>query len=181
MHFTVEAQNIACRYLTKGCIAIDATCGNGNDTLFLAEKVGEDGTVYGIDIQADAVDVARQKLADAGLVISSHSNLRTIVDPAHIGLVSVIMFNLGYLPFGDKSLVTKPDSTLAALDQAVELVRPGGLISILAYPGHSGGLEESNDVMSWIENRRDAFAVERFQDIKNDKSPILWIITIGKK
>jgi methylase of polypeptide subunit release factors len=184
MHFTVEAQKIASRYLAKEDIAIDATCGNGFDTLFLAEQVGTKGIVYGIDIQERAIEVARQKLEDAGLlaqcrlVANSHSNLISIVDSIHMKRVSVVMFNLGYLPFGDKSLVTSPDSTLAALGHSMEYVRPGGLISVLAYPGHAGGREESNVVKDWIEQRSDALKVERFQDIKNDNSPILWALTV---
>ncbi len=182
MHFTVEAQKLAGRFLSEGAIAIDATCGNGFDTLFLAEQVGCTGVVYGIDIQPRAVETVRKKLLDLGnqdrckLFTGSHAELKTHVNPCHAGLVSVAMFNLGYLPFGDKTLVTQPDSTLAGLDQALVLVRPGGLISLLAYPGHAGGKEEAKCVEDWVENRGNRLQVERFQDQKNSNSPILWAL-----
>ena len=184
MHFTVEAQRIASKVLSEGDIAIDATCGNGHDTLFLAERVGASGVVYGIDIQKDAIKVAQQKLADAGvlercrLVTSSHANLETIVAPEHMGRVSVVMLNLGYLPFGDKNIVTKSDSTLAALDQSLKFIRPGGLLSVLAYPGHPGGQVESNGVREWILDRSDMLDVDHFQDSNNARSPILWVLTV---
>ena len=184
MHFTVESQKIAGRYLSKGAIAVDATCGNGFDTLFLAEQVGQTGTVYGFDIQTIAIETTRKKLCAAGtidrcrLILASHSELKTLVEPSHVGLVSVVMFNLGYLPFGNKSLVTKPESTLAGLAHAKELVRSGGLVSVLAYPGHAGGAVESRSVTDWIELHAQSFLVERFLDSDNPRSPILWILTV---
>ncbi len=186
MHFTVEAQTIAKRYLTEGSIAIDATCGNGFDTLFLAGQVGRPGIVYGVDIQERAIETSQKRLHEADLlrqcrlVVGSHSNLTTIVEPAHAGRISVVMFNLGYLPLGDKSIVTKPEITITALEQAVELVRPGGLVSILAYPGHPGGLEEVNCIAEWAggcQLGEKCFHVEKFQDPNNANSPILWTLT----
>ena len=183
MHFTVEAQSIAKRYLALGAIAIDATTGNGFDTLFLAEQVGESGFVYGVDIQKHAVEAVRHKLQLAGtihrcrLTTCSHAQLDAIVDRAHQGAISVAMFNLGYLPFGDKNIVTQPESTIIALDQVASLIRPGGLISILAYIGHSGGKVEALRVGQWVETKRDEFDVERFQDVGNANSPILWAMS----
>ncbi len=184
MHFTVEAQKQACGFLSAGDIAVDATCGNGFDTLFLAERVGRDGVVYGVDIQPRAIEMVRKKLMDAGhldrcrLVAGCHSGLITIVNPCHMGRVSVVMFNLGYLPYGDKTLVTLPSSTLLAMDQAFKVVRQGGLISVLAYPGHPGGFEEASCVEDWVKQRGDALKVERFQDADNKTSPILWVSTV---
>ncbi len=184
MHFTVEAQKQAGRFLSAGDIAIDATCGNGFDTLFLADKVGSKGVVYGVDIQPRAIEVARQKLLDVGhfdrcrLVVGSHSDLITIVDSGHAGRVSVVMFNLGYLPFGDKTLVTLSSTTRVAMDHAFTLVRRCGLISVLAYPGHTGGFEEAKCIEEWVEQRGEALKVERFQDFKNNSSPILWLLNV---
>ena len=183
MHFTVEAQTMAKKYLAIGSIAIDATCGNGFDTLFMAEHVGSSGVVYGVDIQACAIERVRAKLEEQGnlprcrLVTDSHSNLGSIVEAAHVGRVSVVMFNLGYLPFGDKAIVTTPKTTLAGLEHAIALLRTGGLISVLAYPGHAGGLEESRCVAEWIEQRSASFQVANFSDQENVKSPILWLLT----
>ena len=183
MHFTVEAQSIAKRYLTEGSIAIDATCGNGFDTMFLAGQVGRSGIVYGVDIQERAIETSQKKLYEADLlpqcrlVVGSHSHLTSIIEPAHVGRISVVMFNLGYLPLGDKSIVTKPETTVNALEQAVELVRPGGLVTILAYPGHAGGLEEANCIAYWVGQGELSFHAEKFQDSNNGTSPILWALT----
>ena len=183
MHFTVEAQNLAKRYLVRGSIAIDATCGNGFDTLFLAEQVGSTGVVYGLDIQERAIESVRKKLIEKSmlsqcrLVVGCHSQLNSSVNPVHAGVVSVVMFNLGYLPLGDKSIVTRPETTLGALDQASELVRPGGLITVLAYPGHAGGLEEAKWVAMWVGRCELSFQAKKYQDLSNANSPILWALT----
>lgn len=183
MHFTVEAQNFAKPFLSSGAIAIDATCGNGFDTLFLAEQVGGIGTVYGVDIQSRAIETVRAKLLGAGtmqqcrLIVGSHSQLNSMIEPEHAGFVSVIMFNLGYLPLGDKTIVTKPETTLAGLDQAFALLRHGGLLSVLAYPGHLGGPEESQSVADWVTKHTNDFQTLQFQDPKNSNSPILWSLT----
>ena len=183
MHFTVEAQNIAKPFLAAGSIAVDATCGNGFDTLFLAEQVGSSGVIYGVDIQSRAIETVRTKLLAAGtmaqcrLVVGSHSQLNTIIEPAHAGVVSVVMFNLGYLPLGDKTIVTKPDTTLAGLDHAFEMIRPGGFLSVLAYPGHPGGEEEARCVADWIAKHSKLLRTLRFQDTKNSNSPVLWALT----
>jgi len=183
MHFTVEAQKFAKKHLSLGSIAIDATCGNGFDTLFLAEHVGSSGVVYGVDIQVRAIESVRQKLSEQGtlpqcrLINDSHSNLGSFVDAEHIGRVSVIMFNLGYLPFGDKAIVTTPKTTLVGLELAVTLLDTGGLISVLAYPGHAGGLEESQCVGKWIGEHTTSLEAVRFHDKGNTRSPILWLLT----
>lgn len=183
MHFTVEAQSFAKPYLTAGSIAVDATCGNGFDTLFLAEQVGRSGLVYGVDIQSRAIETVRAKLLEAGtlpqcrLVVGSHSQLNAMIEPEHVGGVSVVMFNLGYLPLGDKSIVTKPETTLAGLDQAFEMLLPGGFLSVLAYPGHPGGREESQCVADWIAKHTDELQSQRFQDPRNSNSPVLWALT----
>jgi len=183
MHFTLEAQRIASGYLTADAIAIDATCGNGFDTLFLAEQVGLHGVLYGFDIQELAIKKVSERLLESGhlnqcrLFVESHSNLETMLDPIHFGAVSVIMFNLGYLPLGDKSIVTTPESTLAALDQSLDVLRTGGLISVLAYPGHPGGRIEASQVSEWIEQNANRLQFDRFQDPNNSNSPILWALT----
>jgi predicted methyltransferase len=180
MHFTVEAQRFAERYLTEGSIAIDATAGNGFDSLFLAERVGDSGIVYAIDIQENAIQTVRGKLERAGtihrcrLLVDSHANLDTIVDSAHVGKIDVAMFNLGYLPFGDKTRRTQLGSTLIALGHVAKLIRPGGLISILAYRGHLGGTEETEGVSQWVDDRRAEYQVDRFHDPANAASPILF-------
>jgi predicted methyltransferase len=146
---------------SPGDVVIDATAGGGVDTLALAELVGPNGTVYAFDIQQEALDRTQlrlsslkdnNKLPDIRLVLSNHASMAESVDPSVIGQVSAVMFNLGYLPGSDDlTIITEPATTLAALDAAVMLLRPGGIVTCVLYPGHPGGAEEAYSVESWAE------------------------------
>jgi tRNA G37 N-methylase Trm5 len=182
MHFTVEAQKRITDYLSSGDIAIDATAGNGHDTLFLARIVGPQGKVIAIDIQGDAVERLQRKLQEQGLsdrvelAVGNHAQMKQIVAPKYHGRVACVMFNLGYLPLGDKSITTTRDSTLEAVQGATELLKPGGMMTLLAYVGHTGGREEATAVSEWFESRSGALERSRVQDDSNPNSPILWIV-----
>lgn len=138
--------------LAEGALAIDATAGNGHDTLFLAQRVGENGCVLAFDIQAAAIESTRVRVTDAGLgrrvrfFRESHANLAS---HAEAGSVSAILFNLGYLPGGDHGVITEGGETLKALKAALPLLRPGGVLTVVCYPGHEGGAEESEAVLAW--------------------------------
>lgn len=134
-----------------GDLCVDATLGNGHDTLFLAELVGENGHVHAFDIQAQALAVSEEKLRLAGaservtLHLCGHEKIaETVVEP-----VRAVMFNLGYLPSGDHAIITRPETTLQALDAALSLLKSGGLLSVVCYPGHSGGDREAEAVLAW--------------------------------
>lgn len=141
--------------LREGDAVIDATVGNGHDTLFLAQAVGDSGTVYGLDIQQQALDTTYERLRDAGvaqrasLYHAGHEAMAVILPASLRGRVRAVTFNLGYLPGGDKGRTTGVTTTLAALEQARELLAPGGVISVLAYTGHPGGREEAEAVKQW--------------------------------
>ena len=130
---------------------VDATCGNGHDTLFLAQLVGPEGKVWGFDIQEQAMAATAALLEGAGcrerveLHHAGHEQLTTSVTSP----VDAVVFNLGYLPGGDKGCITSPHNTVVALTQAVELLAPGGRICISLYTGHPGGMEESDAVEAW--------------------------------
>ena len=134
-----------------GDSVVDATCGNGQDALLLAGLVGSSGRVVAFDVQAEALARTRARLAAAGLaervtlVHAGHERLAEFVQ----GGQRAIVFNLGYLPAGDQSVRTEPVSTLAALNQAVELLLPGGLVLVAVYTGHAGGEEEWRAVADW--------------------------------
>jgi hypothetical protein len=143
--------------LHPGDIAIDATVGNGHDSLFLAVQVGLSGQVYGFDIQQAAIDSTLEKfrLAQTSdcltLVHASHADMGEKIPADLHGNIKAIMFNLGYLPGGDKSIITLTDSTLTALTIAARILAVNGIITLLAYPGHQGGDQETDQVKNWCE------------------------------
>jgi SAM-dependent methyltransferase len=138
-------------FVRDGHRAVDATCGNGHDTLLLARLVGDHGHVWGFDIQPQAVVETGRRLAKAELssrvtlLQIGHEELAEHVsEPAH-----VVLFNLGYLPGGDRSIITRLDTTSIALKQSLQLLDSGGVVMITVYPGHSGGAEERSAAESW--------------------------------
>ena len=141
--------------LGKRHFAVDATAGNGHDTLFLAEKVGSAGRVYAVDVQKDALAATAKLLEKKGadeqvrLFEGSHSGLLALVPEARHGKLTAVMFNLGYLPGGDKSLTTQWESTLPALRGALALLKSGGILTVVCYPGHPAGAIEANAVSRW--------------------------------
>lgn len=136
------------------CIVIDATVGNGYDTIFLAECVGAEGIVYGFDIHDMAVaktEAGRQGLAERITFIQTgHETMLAHIPTKALGEVQAIMFNLGYLPRGDKHITTTSTTTILALEQSLALLADGGILTIACYLGHPGGQEETEAVFSFV-------------------------------
>lgn len=140
--------------LDYGDWAVDATAGKGNDTLFLAQKVGPSGQVYAFDVQEEALKVTAGKLKlknlekRVTLLHCGHQFMRKTVN----GPVSAIMYNLGFLPGGNREIKTSSRSTLESLDQALLMVRKGGIITVAIYPGHKQGSLEKTAVLRFCQN-----------------------------
>lgn len=138
--------------ILPGDTVIDATCGNGGDTEFLAGLVGPDGHVIGFDIQAEAIARTTERLQKAGLLercqlhVASHDQMLERVKSG----VRCVLFNLGYLPRGDHAIGTRAETTLPALDQALALLRTGGAVLICLYYGGDSGFEEYQAVLDYI-------------------------------
>lgn len=150
---TELAQMILRESICEGDVAIDATAGNGHDTVFLAELVGETGRVLAFDIQETAIRETRRRLVESNL--DSRAELhRTshacMADHAAEESVSAIMFNLGYLPGADHDITTSESETLAALAVSESLLKPGGILSVVCYPGHPAGAVEAGKVEAWM-------------------------------
>lgn len=126
---------------------IDATMGNGNDTLFLAQLVKDQGKVIAYDIQEQAIAKTRERLQREGLadrvelLLASHEEMASLTVQA-----AAIMFNLGYLPGGDKQITTLPESTIRAIQSGLHVLRPGGIMTIMVYWGHPAGVLEKEAV-----------------------------------
>lgn len=150
----VLAQLLVGRVLQLGDQVVDATAGNGHDTLYLARRVGEQGRVYAFDIQEEAILHTAARLRAEGfenrvvLIRAGHERLKEFVPPG----IKAVMFNLGYLPGGDHQIITHPDTTVAALEQAADLLAPGGLVTVVVYRGHEGGEEEGRAVLRYVES-----------------------------
>lgn len=180
---TSQAHSIIGGHLNAGDFAIDATAGNGHDTLFLARQVGVNGKVFGFDIQQQAIETAQSKLqskqvADITRLFQlSHHKMEQCIPIDFHGKVKAIMFNLGYLPGSDKSIITQTDSTLAALEQSLNLLDKSGLITIAAYPGHSGGDAETKAIRQWLEQLdSDQYSVKTIYSSDKDIAPRLYVI-----
>ena len=175
---TALAQESVAASLEPGALAIDATVGNGRDTLFLASRVAPHGRVAGFDIQPQALDTARTRLRDGGLADSvtlypcGHQFMLDRIPRDWHGQVSTVMFNLGYLPGSDKAVTTLPTTTLQALDQSLVLLRAGGLLSLLIYRGHPGGAAEAVAVHGWL----DRLGVQHRLCTHESPGPVLHLI-----
>jgi SAM-dependent methyltransferase len=151
-----QAHQLCAPVLEAGCVAIDATSGNGHDTLFLAQRVGKTGKVYAFDIQDAAIKATRKRLLESGLservslIQASHAEMLSHIGPRGLGAVSAVMFNLGYLPGADHDVITTAGSTLDAIDSGLALLRPDGVMTIVVYTGHVGGREEADAVETHI-------------------------------
>ena len=148
---TEQAHAIIRLAVQVGDTAIDATAGNGHDTVFLARLVGTRGKVFAIDVQQSALDRTAERLLAAGLTNATllrcdHAELRASVPVEHHGCIATAMFNLGYLPGGDLAVTTDASRTVAAIVAALELLRPQGVLTVIAYVGHAGGLDEATTV-----------------------------------
>ena len=168
--------------LKKGDYAVDATIGNGHDTLLLAKLVGEKGLVYGFDIQPNAIVSTSNRLKENSvrdrvhLVEASHALMHDYIPMQHHGKIKTVMFNLGYLPGTDKRIITKTDSTLTALKQAIKLVHEEGVISIMIYPGHPGGDSESQAVLNWCRKLDNAIFSTSITESGSASGPSLVLI-----
>ncbi|NLT94645.1 MAG: methyltransferase domain-containing protein [Clostridia bacterium] len=146
------AQNLLNNVILSGDCVIDATVGNGNDTLFLAQKVGEKGKVYGFDVQLAAIQNTASLLEQHGLaeqvqlIHDGHQNMLKYVNRP----VKAVMFNLGYLPQSDHKIITLPETTIEALRQSTQLLQTGGVITVIVYQGHSGGEREGEEVALFL-------------------------------
>lgn len=147
-----QSHEIIMKAVGEGDTVIDATAGNGGDTLFLAELAGPSGRVYSFDIQQAAIDKTLGKLTAAGLkdrvslICDGHQNM----DRYAPGNVKAVMFNLGYLPGGDHSIGTRAETTEEALEKAMELLAVNGIITVAVYYGGDSGFEEKDRIMEYI-------------------------------
>lgn len=168
-----------------GDIVIDATCGNGYDTLKLCQLALslDKGKVYAIDIQEQAIESTRQYLASHLLdelkkhVIFQQACHSKFPEDILFESVKLIAYNLGYLPGGNKGMTTKGSSTLESLCQAQMLLQPGGVISMTCYPGHEEGKREYEEVLAYTSTLApQTWSCSQHQWINRLNAPTLFLI-----
>lgn len=160
--------------VSEGDHVIDATMGNGNDTLFLADLVGSTGHVYGFDIQEQALRNTREKLTDytdrATLFLAGHETIEEKI-PADQPIKAAI-FNLGYLPKSDKQIITLPETTKQAMQAILKRLVSGGRMIVVIYYGHEGGESEKNEVIHFCQSLpQEQFRVLNYQFINQRNHP----------
>lgn len=158
----------------EGDIVLDCTVGNGNDTLSLARLVGQTGKVYGFDIQKRAIDITLEQLTCENinnrveLIEDGHENIDFYIKEK----LDFIVYNLGYLPKGDKTIKTNKNTTLISLKKSLDLLNNNGIILITCYIGHEGGLDEKNVVEEFLATLdQKIFNVIKFEFINQKNFP----------
>ena len=155
------AMEVVSHYVAEGDTVVDGTMGNGHDTAALARLVGQEGRVLAFDVQEQALRNTTELLKEeevrlgmktgalqsrVRLICDSNANLRSYIDGSK---PSAVVFNLGYLPGGDKSVTTTADETLRAVTEALDAMMPGGLVAAVMYSGHEQGAAEKEALLAW--------------------------------
>lgn len=172
-------KNFLIPHIKKGGVAVDFTMGNGHDTLWLSEAMGEGGKVYAFDIQPQALESSRRLLEaehapkNYTLILDSHSNVMDYVSEK----ICIGMFNLGFLPGGDKSITTKRETTMVAIRAAIELLDVDGALLIAVYPGHAEGTIEGELIEEELSrlNRKELCA-SKFKIVNSPTSPFFFVV-----
>ena len=176
------AQTLLKSAINEGDIAVDATAGNGHDTLFLAQLVGDDGFVYAFDVQKQAVDATLHRLLDNALehralvLKDGHENVAKYVNKP----VASAIFNLGYLPGSDHEVITRPNTTIQALESLLKLLKIGGIIVLVIYHGHEGGKEERDEVIRFVSELPQKYIHVLRYEFLNQKNDPPFVIALEK-
>ena len=171
-HFVLE-------HLHEGDVAVDFTMGNGYDTEFLSKTVGESGRVYAFDVQAQALESTARHLEETGcpknytLIHDSHHNVKNYVKEKF----KAGMFNLGWLPGGDKSITTLRETTLPAIEAAIDLMDADAILNVAVYPGHEEGDLEGKMICDYLASiSRHKVAATKVNILNSPTSPYFIVI-----
>ena len=150
---TILARNFIKDAIKEGAFVVDATVGRGFDTEYLCNLVGETGQVIGFDIQEEAIHSTKERLEQSGLlhrarlILDSHAQMENYIEKDS---VDGMMFNFGYLPKGDHTIATKPESSIQAIETGLTLLKKGGVMSLCIYHGKDTGFEEKNAILDYL-------------------------------
>lgn len=166
-------QDFVARCVHKGDLCIDATAGRGGDTAFLCKLVGSTGRVIAFDIQPQAVESTRERLEKESLAeiaqvyLESHIHMGQYAKP---NSVNAIMFNFGWLPGGDHNVFTSGQSSVQAIETGLQLLKPGGIMTLCIYYGKETGFAERDALLEYvqtIDNKQYTVLVHNFANRVN--------------
>lgn len=167
-----------------GDLCIDATAGNGHDTEFLCSLVGEGGKVIAMDIQQDAVNNTKARLSEAGfesraeVFYMSHSDMDSVAKPES---ADCIVFNFGWLPGGDHNVFTRAETSVPAIEKALSVIKPGGLLVLCVYYGRNNGYSERDAIVDYVTNLPSRYYAVMKCDFLNRKNDPPFPIFIVKE
>lgn len=184
-----SALDIAHKMITQmvkpGMLCIDATAGNGHDTEFLCSLVGESGKVIAMDIQQTAVDNTKARLEQAGFTdraevfCMSHSDMELVAEP---NSADCIVFNFGWLPGGDHNVFTRAETSVPAIEKAVSIIKPGGLLVLCVYYGRNNGYSERDAIINFVSNLESRYyAVMKCDFLNRHNDPPFPIFIVKEK
>ncbi|GAA0436847.1 class I SAM-dependent methyltransferase [Lentibacillus halophilus] len=180
------AHHLLSESITGGDTVIDATCGNGNDTVFLSKTVGTNGHVYGFDIQEQAIihtrdRLAREQLTNATIIHDSHSNFIHHIPVDRLTRLGGAIFNLGYLPGSDKTVITNSETTILAMEGILSHLKQNGLIVLVIYHGHKGGDQEKEHLLHYVSLLDQTYYHVLYYGFINQKNEPPFILAIQKR
>ena len=181
------AKSLLKKAVKPGDMVVDATLGNGHDTVFLAELVGEYGQVFGFDVQQEAISATKERLIGHNLIDrvtifhEGHEQIFAKIPKDAHGKITGAIFNLGYLPGGDKNIVTRSETTISAIEQLLEIMASEGTIVLVIYHGHEQGAVERDHLLKYCQGLDQKTAhVLQYQFINQQNNPP-FIIAIEKR
>jgi tRNA A58 N-methylase Trm61 len=179
IHF---ADSLAERAIKPGDTVIDATMGNGHDTVKLAQWVGPEGLVHAFDVQPQALQNTQERLQEHGLFERCKLHLRghQFMAEAVTETVSAVIFNLGYLPGQDKLITTEVTTTLLAIEQSLVLLKESGVLLIVVYPGHEQGRIEQEALDQWIKQVDTRLYRSLRYQFENTAAPAPYVLAVEK-
>jgi methylase of polypeptide subunit release factors len=166
--------------VSEGDLAVDATAGNGHDTLFLASLVGDGGLIYAFDNQQRALDITRERLRAhrleqrVKLICDGHERMDKYVTDR----VKAVVFNLGYLPGGDHGKTTQSGTTMVAVEKSLNLLLPGGICAIAVYRGHEEGQREDALLREYLTSLDPRIYISVWVAAANQRNnpPLVWLV-----
>ncbi|XMB66836.1 class I SAM-dependent methyltransferase [Mycoplasmatota bacterium zrk1] len=166
------AHKVASEYLKQDSTIVDATCGNGNDTIFLYKLV-PNGHVYAFDIQSKAIENTKKRIKsnNVSVINDSHENISNYVNN-----VDLVMFNLGYLPNSNSNITTTHQVTIRALENILPILNRNGLVIIVVYTGHENGMLESIKLEGFIDTLSSEYSVSKYEILNKKNPPYVLII-----